>query len=88
MSKSSFFTGQPIFSQLVQFIPRPVVRKAALHHQSDRYYKKFDTYHHLITMLYTCYQHCTSLREVVTGLQHSLSTGQEHVGRSQSKQNL
>lgn len=69
MSKSSFFAGQPIFSQLVQLIPRHVVTKATLHHQTDRYYKKFDTYHHLITMLYTCYQHCTSLREVVTGLQ-------------------
>jgi hypothetical protein len=69
MSKSNFFTGQPIFSQLVHFIPRQVVAKASLSLQSDRYYKKFDTYHHLITMLYACYQHCTSLREVVTGLQ-------------------
>lgn len=69
MAKSSFFTGQPIFSQLVQFVPAQVVMKAAQQEQSDRYYKKFDTYHHLITMLYACYQHCTSLREVVTGLQ-------------------
>lgn len=69
MSKSSFFTGQPIFSQLVRFIPRSFVAKAAAQHQSDYYCKRFDTYHHLIAMLYTCYQHCTSLREVVTGLQ-------------------
>jgi hypothetical protein len=38
-------------------------------HKSDKYYKKFTTLNHLITMLYTCYQYCTSLREVVTGLQ-------------------
>jgi hypothetical protein len=69
MNKSSFFTGQPIFSQLVKFIPRQLIAKASIDFKSDRYCKKFDTYHHLITMLYTCYQHCTSLREVVTGLQ-------------------
>ncbi len=71
MNKSSFFTGQPIFSQLIKFIPRPIIHKAAIQHRSDRYCKKFDTYHHLLTMLYTCFQNCTSLREVVTGLQAS-----------------
>jgi hypothetical protein len=69
MGKSNFFTGQPIFSQLIDFIPRQMVKKASISFQTDRYCKKFDTYHHLITMLYACYQHCTSLREVVTGLQ-------------------
>ncbi|HQT59524.1 DUF4372 domain-containing protein [Daejeonella sp.] len=68
MNKSSFFTGQPIFSQLIKLIPRSIISQACLSHQSDRYCKKFDTYHHLITMLYCCYQHCTSLREVVSGI--------------------
>mgnify|MGYP000846781728 CR=1 FL=1 len=68
MNKSTFFTGQPIFSQLIKLIPRSIISQACSSHQSDRYCKKFDTYHHLITMLYCCYQHCTSLREVVSGL--------------------
>lgn len=71
MNKNSFFTGQPIFSQLIRFIPRSIISKASFNHRSDRYCKKFDTYHHLLTMLYACYQNCTSLREVTTGLQAS-----------------
>jgi hypothetical protein len=69
MDKNTFFTGQPIFSQLLKFIPRTVVSKLAGQYQSDRYYKKFKTYDHLVTMLYTCFQSCKSLREVTTGMQ-------------------
>src|ERR1044071_1805489 len=69
MNKSSFFTGQPIFTQLLKVLPKSSVFKAVREVQSDRYCKKFDTYHHRVTMLYACYQHCTSLREVVTGMQ-------------------
>jgi hypothetical protein len=68
MNKSTFFAGQPIFSQLIRFLSRSQIRQAISKHNSDYYYKKFDTYHHLITMLYATYQHCTSLREVVTGM--------------------
>lgn len=68
MNKSTFFTGQPIFNQLIQFIPRHSLLKAVREFNSDYYCKKFTTYHHLITMLYSCYQHCTSLREVSTGM--------------------
>lgn len=68
MSKSKFFTGQPIFSQLIHLIPTTVIFNAVSKHKSDRYYKKFNTYHHLLTMLYACYQGCGSLREVVTGM--------------------
>ncbi len=71
MNKSTFFTGQPVFSQLIKVIPKSLICKAATEHRSDRYSKKFDTYHHLLTMLYTCFQNCTSLREVTTGLQAS-----------------
>lgn len=68
MNKSTFFSGQPIFTQLIHFIPKYIISKSVRELRSDRYCKKFDTYHHLITMLYACYQHCTSLREVSTGM--------------------
>ncbi len=68
MNKSTFFTGQPVFTQLLKFLPRSLVLKAVQQAKSDHYCKKFDTYHHLVTMLYACYQHCTSLREVTTGM--------------------
>lgn len=68
MNKSNYFTGQPIFSQLIKFIPRSIINKTALQYKSDRYCKRFDTYHHLITMLFACYGNCTSLREITTGM--------------------
>lgn len=68
MNKSTFFTGQPIFNQILNFIPRSSVQRIARDLQADRYYKSFKTYEHLVTMLYSIFNHCTSLREVTTGL--------------------
>lgn len=68
MRKSSFFTGQPIFGQLIKFIPRHLISTVARTHQSDRYCKRFSTYDHLICMLYGVFNQCTSLREITTGM--------------------
>lgn len=68
MSKGTFFTGQPIFNQLLSFIPRSLVSTAARQHGADRYCKSFGTYEHLVAMLYAIFNNCTSLREVITGL--------------------
>jgi len=68
MNKSTFFSGQPIFNQLVRFIPRHSISRTVREFNSDYYCKKFTTYHHLITMLYACFQNCSSLREVSTGM--------------------
>jgi Transposase DDE domain/Domain of unknown function (DUF4372) len=68
MSKSTFFTGQPIFNQILNLIPRVAVRSVARELNADYYYKSFKTYEHLVTMLYSIFNHCTSLREVTTGL--------------------
>jgi hypothetical protein len=68
MVKGNFFTGQPVFNQLLNFIPRSAVHSIARELQADRYYKSFKTYDHLVAMLYSSFHHCTSLREVTTGL--------------------
>ena len=68
MSKSSHFSGQPIFSQLISLLPRAEISRLAQTHQSDRYYKKFKSYEHVVTMLYCIWSKCTSIREVTTGL--------------------
>ena len=62
------FTGQPTFSQLVNLIPKDIVASCVQRAQSDHYYKKFNTWHHLVSMLFACYGHCHSLREVVSGM--------------------
>lgn len=68
MNKSTHFSGQPTFSQLIKLLPRDVISKAVQQTNSDHYYKKFNTWHHLVSMLFTCYGHCNSLREVVSGM--------------------
>ncbi|MEQ8575470.1 MAG: IS4 family transposase [Fulvivirga sp.] len=68
MSKSTFFTGQPILTQLLKYIDRGTIKTLAKSGGHDRYYKGFDTYTHLVTMLYCALQKCTSSREVVSGM--------------------
>jgi Transposase DDE domain/Domain of unknown function (DUF4372) len=68
MNKSTFFSGQPIFTQLLKFVPRDVVSRIAFDHKSDRYCKRFTTYEHLITILYSVFNNCNSLREITTGM--------------------
>jgi hypothetical protein len=75
MNKSTHFFGQPIFSQLLSLIDKGELKRIVCNHQSDRYYKKLDTWHHVVSMLYCCFSGATALRELTTGLlacQHKL----------------
>jgi hypothetical protein len=68
MSKSKFFTGQPIFSQVLSFIPKSSVDRLAQDCQTDRYCRHFTTYNHLISILYAVFNKCNSIRELTSGL--------------------
>lgn len=68
MSKSKFFTGQPIFSQVLSFLPKASVDRIANEHQSDRYCRHFTTYNHLISILYAVLNKCNSIRELTSGM--------------------
>ena len=68
MNKSNFFSGQPIFSQLLKLIPKDSVLRIAYDTRSDHYCKRFNTYEHLVTMLYSIFNNCNSIREVTTGM--------------------
>lgn len=81
MGKSTIFSGQPIFNQLLTFIDKSEVRKIAKQHDSERYVKKFTTYNHLVVMLFVALEGSRSIREVILGLlanAHKLS----HLGLS------
>src|SRR6266542_1095855 len=68
MNKSTFFSGQPIFAQLLKFVPKDAVLRIARDNKADRYCKRFNTYEHLVTILYSIFNNCNSLREVATGM--------------------
>jgi len=68
MNKSTFFSGQPIFAQLLRFIPKDSLLRIVKTSKSDYYCKRFNTFEHLVTLLYAIFNNCNSLREVTTGM--------------------
>ena len=64
MNKSRNFSGHPIIKQVLNFIEPNDIYRTAKKHNSDRYTKKFTTYEHLVTMIFTVLSGCSSLREV------------------------
>ena len=68
MNKSTHFSGTPIIKQILKYIPQEDITRTAKIYNSDRYYKKFKTYDHLVTMLYATMSGVSSLRELSTVL--------------------
>jgi hypothetical protein len=68
MNKSSYFFGQSVFGQLISLIDFNIIRSVANKHHSDHYVKKFDTSDHLVSMLFSTFAHCTSLREIAASM--------------------
>jgi len=68
MNKSSYFFGQSVFGQLISLIDLSKINWIAKKHMADHYVKKFDTSDHLISMLFSTFAHCTSLREVAASM--------------------
>ena len=68
MNKSTHFSGQPTFVQIIRIIPRELVARCIRDNQSDFWTKRFTTWTHLLTMIFSSLAHCDSLREIVTGM--------------------
>jgi hypothetical protein len=64
MNKSTNFSGQPVISQVLKYISSSLINRTAKSHGGDRYYKRFKTYDHLVTMIFATLSGCSSLREV------------------------
>lgn len=50
----------------MKYIPQVDINRTAEKYSSDRYYKKFETYDHLVTMLFATMSGVSSLRELST----------------------
>lgn len=79
MTKSSHFFGQSVFGQLIDLLDSSVFSQAVRQTQADRYYKRFHSWDHLVSMLFGVFSHCTSLREVC-GAMMGLKGKLEHFG--------
>lgn len=60
--------GQPIFSQVLKLIDKCDFNKLVKAHNSDRYYKSFKSWDHLVTMLFGILSRCDSMAETCEGL--------------------
>jgi hypothetical protein len=65
---SKNLVGQPIFAQVLGYIPKKKMQDIVIDSGSDRYYKKIHTFKHLVSMLFGIVSKCTSLRDICEGM--------------------
>ena len=69
MGKSTYFTGQPVYSQVVNLLDKGEIVKISKGTKgSEAYVKRLDGYQHLIVMLFGILKHFDSLRELEIGM--------------------
>ena len=64
MSKSTHFSGQPIYGQLIDLLDKSKILEFGATIGKEKYIKKFDPYQHLLIMLYAVIKRMDSLREI------------------------
>lgn len=62
------FVGQPIFKQLIDFIPKNKFDLLAKEYQTNRYYKAFPGWTQLVTILFGVFSRCDSMGEICDGM--------------------
>ena len=69
MSKSTYFTGQAVYSQVIKLLDKAKIQQIS--HEtlgSERYVKRLTGWKHLIIMLFGVLKHFDSLRELEIGM--------------------
>ncbi len=80
MSRSAYFTGQPVMTQIMGLIDKAGIWRISQETPgSERYVKSFDGLSHLIVMLYAVLRHLDSLREIESTINSDI-TRFEHIG--------
>lgn len=69
MGKSTHFIGQPLYSQITNLLSRQKILDIGRNYGGERYVKRFDTWTHLVVMLYSVIMRFDSLREITASLQ-------------------
>ena len=69
LSKSTYFTGQPVYSQVIKLLDKAKIQQITLETLgSERYVKCLTGWKHLIIMLFGVLKHFDSLRELEIGM--------------------
>lgn len=78
-----------LFAQIIQKIPRDIVKHIVKEYDTDKHAKGFNSWSHLVSMVFCQFANCVSLREISNGLK-SATGNLNHLGitRAPSKSNL
>ena len=68
MDKDTKYIGQPILLQLIKLLSKSTIDEISKKHNTNYCVKRFNGYDHLVTLLYSVFSGCDSLREIVVGM--------------------
>lgn len=81
--KEKKLVGQPIFKQLIDFLPKNKFDILAKQHQTDKYYKSFNAWTQLVSLLFGVFSRCDSMGEICDGML-AMQGKLNHLGMSSS----
>ena len=68
MGKSSHFSGQPLYGQVIKLLDKSKILEISRQKGGEKYTKRFDAWVHLVVMLYAVIMRFDSLREITASL--------------------
>lgn len=68
MNKSSHFSGQPVYGQLINLLDKTKILQISHENGGEKYVKHFDAWQHLLIMLYAVIKRFDSLREITSSM--------------------
>ena len=68
MPKSSHFSGQPLYGQVIKLLDKSKILQFSREYGGERYTKRFNSWIHLVVMLYAVIMRFDSLREITASL--------------------
>ena len=69
MGKSTHFSGQPLYCQVIKLLDKSRILRLSREYGGEHYVKRFDIWTHLVVMLYAVIMRFDSLREIMASLQ-------------------
>ena len=74
MGKSTHFTGQPVYTQVINLLDKAKIKQLSRQTiGSEKYVKRLDGWTHLIIMLFGVLRHYDSLRELEIGMKAEIN---------------
>ena len=67
-STNKNLVGQPILTQVLALVNKNKFKGLVNKHGADRYYKKFTTWTHFVSLMFGIYSRCDSVTEIVEGM--------------------